>query len=159
MSNSFVTPNGLETTRLLCPWDFPGKNTEGGCHFLFQGIFPDQGSNHVSALARKFFITEPPGSPHKNDCSIAKSRLTLCDPIACSRPGFLVFHYLLEFAQVCVHWIGGAIQPSHLLPFSSSFAFSLSQHQGLLQWVSCSHQVAKILELQLQYESFQTDFF
>ena len=54
--------------------------------------------------------------------------------------GFLVPHYLLEFAQVHVCWIGDAIQPSHHL--SSSSAFNVSQHQGLFQWVSCLHQVA-----------------
>ena len=47
-------PNRLQPTRLLCPWDFPGKNTGVGCHFLLQGIFPTQGSNpclHVSCIA------------------------------------------------------------------------------------------------------------
>ena len=135
-------------TLLLPPTDWrpPGSSVHGisqartlkGVAISFsRGSSQTRDQTHVSALARKFFITEPPGSPHKNDCSIAKSRLTLCDPIDCGRPGLLVFHYLLEFAQVRVHWIGDAIQPSHPLPFSSSFAFSLSQHQGLLQWVSC----------------------
>ena len=39
MSDS-LRPHGLESTRLLCPWDFPGKNIRAGCHFLLQGIFP-----------------------------------------------------------------------------------------------------------------------
>ena len=52
-----------------------------------------------------------------------------------------------EFAQVHVHWIGDAIQPSHSLSPSSPSAFHLSQHQGLFQWVNCLHQVAKVLEL------------
>ena len=38
-------PHGLQTARLPCPWDFPSKNTGVRCHFLFQGIFPTQGSN------------------------------------------------------------------------------------------------------------------
>ena len=42
---TFLRPHGLQSTRLLCPWDFPGKNTGVGCHFLLQGIFPTQGSN------------------------------------------------------------------------------------------------------------------
>ena len=80
---------------------------------------------------------------------------TLCNPMDCSTPDFPVLHYLLEFAQTSVHWVGDAIQPSHpLLPLSP--AFNLSQHQGLFQWVSSSHQVAKVLELQLQ--SFQWIF-
>ena len=61
----------------------------------------------------------------------------------CSMPGLAVPHYLLEFAQVHVRWVSDAIQSSHLLPFSS-FAFNLSQHQGLFQGVGCSHQVAKV---------------
>ena len=66
---------------------------------------------------------------------------------------FPVLHYLPEFAQTHVRWLGDAIQPSRpLLPLSSP-ALSLSQHQDLFQWVGSSHQVAKVLELQLQ--SFQ----
>ena len=60
------------------------------------------------------------------------------------------------------HWVGDAIQPSHRLSSSSPPHFNLSQQQGLFQWVSSSHQVAKVLELQLQDQSFQwifrTDF-
>ena len=80
----------------------------------------------------------------------------------CSIPGFPVHHQLPELAQTHVHWVGDAIQPSHPLLSPSPPAFSLSQHQGLFQWVSSSHQVAKVLELQLQHQSFQwifrTDF-
>ena len=90
-------------------------------------------------------------------CSVAKSHPTLCNPMDCSTPGFSVFHYLLEFAQTHVHWVSDAIQPSHpLLPPLS--VFNLSQHQGLFQWVSSSHQVAKVLELQIQHQSFQWIF-
>ena len=60
-------------------------------------------------------------------------------------------HHLLEFAQTQVHWLGDAIQPSHPLSSPSSPAFSLFQHQSLFQWVGSSHQVAKVLELQLQH--------
>ena len=61
-------------------------------------------------------------------------------------------------AQTPVHWISGAIQPSHPLSSPSPPVFNLSQNQGLFQWVSSSHQVAKILELQLQHQSFQWIF-
>ena len=64
MSNSFVTPWTVAPPRLLCPWDFPGKNTGIGCHFLLQGFFLTQGSNqclHVSCIEGRFFTTEPPG--------------------------------------------------------------------------------------------------
>ena len=91
-------------------------------------------------------------------CSVAKSCLTLWDTIDCSMPGFLICHHLLEFAQVHGHCIGDAIQPSHSLWSPSSAAFNLSQHQGLFQWVSSSYQVAKVLELQLQHQSFKWIF-
>ena len=55
------------------------------------------------------------------------------------------------------NWINDAIQPSHPLSSPSPHAFNLSQHQGLL-WVSSSHKVAKVLELQLQHQSFQWIF-
>ena len=83
-------------------------------------------------------------------CLITKSCPNLCNSVDCRRPGFAVCHYLLEFAQVHVHWVGDAIQPSHPLPPSSPFAFNLSQYQGLSQWVGYSHQMTKVLELQLQ---------
>ena len=79
--------------------------------------------------------------------SVAKSCLTLCDPTDCSTPGFPVLHYQPEFAQTHVHWVDDAIQPSHPLLPPSPPAFNLSQHPSLFQWVSSSHQVAKVLEL------------
>ena len=91
-------------------------------------------------------------------CSVAKFCLTLCNSMDCSTPGFPVLHYLPEFAQIHVHWVSDTIQPFHPLPLSFSFAFNLSQHQSFFQWVGCSHQVAKILELQLQHQSFQWIF-
>ena len=76
--------------------------------------------------------------------------------------GSPVFHYLLEFVQIHVHWVDDAIQPSRPLLSPSPPTFYLSQHQGLFQWVRSSSQVAKVLELQLQRQSFQwifrTDF-
>ena len=79
--------------------------------------------------------------------------LTLCDPMVFSTPGFPVLHY-----QTHTHWVGDAIQPSQALSFPSPPAFSLSQHQGLFQWVGCSCQLAKILKRQLQHQSFQRIF-
>ena len=84
-------------------------------------------------------------------CSVAQSCLTLREPMDCSMPGLPVPHHLPEFAQVHAHCIGDAIQPSHpLMPYSPS-TLDLSQHQGLFQWVICSNQVTKILELQFQH--------
>ena len=65
--------------------------------------------------------------------SVAQSCPTLCDPMDCSMPGLPVHHQLLEFAQIHVHRIGDAIQPSHPLSSPSPPAFNLSQHQGLFQ--------------------------
>ena len=84
------------------------------------------------------------------------SHFRLCDPMDCSTPGFPVHHQHQEFTQTHVHWIN-VIQPSHPL-LSPSPAFNLSQHQGLLQLVSSSHQVANILGFQLQHQSFQWVF-
>ena len=79
---------------------------------------------------------------------------TLCDPMNHSTPGLPVHHQLPESTQTHVHWVSDAIQPFHPLS-SPSPAFNLSQHQGLFKWVSSSHQAAKVLEFQLQHQSFQ----
>ena len=71
------------------------------------------------------------------------SYLTLCDPINCSTPCSPVLHYLLEFAQTHVHWVGDAIQPSHPLLPPFPFAFSLSPHEGLFQWIGSSIRWSK----------------
>ena len=80
---------------------------------------------------------------------------TLCDPMNCSKPGLPVHHQLPEFTQTHVHRVGDAIQLSHPLSSPSPPASNPSQHQGLFQWVNSSHQVPKILEFQLQHQSFQ----
>ena len=89
---------------------------------------------------------------------VPKSCPTLCNPMDCSTPGFPLLHCLPEFAQTHVYWVGNAISPSHPLPPSSPFVFNLSQHQGLFQWVGSLHQVAKVLKLQFQHQSFQWIF-
>ena len=76
----------------------------------------------------------------------------------CSMSGFPVLHHLPELAQTHVHWVGDAIQPSCPLSPPSPPAFNLSQYQGLFQWVSPLYQVVKVLELQLQNQSFQWIF-
>ena len=87
--------------------------------------------------------------------SVAKSYPTLCDPVTGSMPGFPVLHNLPELAQTHVHWVSDAIQPSHSLSSPSPPALSLSQQQGLIQWVGPSHHGVKEFELQLQHQSFQ----
>ena len=87
--------------------------------------------------------------------SVTQACPALCDPMNHSTPGLPVHHQLLESMQSHVHWVGDAIQSSHPLSSPSPPAFNLSQHQGLFEWVSSSHQVAKVLEFQLQHLSFQ----
>ena len=90
--------------------------------------------------------------------SVAQSYPTLCNPMDCRMPGFPVHHPLPELAQTHVYQVDDTIQPS--LPLSSPFpsAFNVCQHQGLFQWVSSSYQVARVLEFQLQHQSFQLIF-
>ena len=85
--------------------------------------------------------------------SVAESCLTLCNRMDCNMTGFPGHHQLPELAQTHVYQVGDAIQPSHPLSSPSPPTLNLSQHQGLFQWVSSSHQVAKVLEFQLQRQS------
>ena len=87
--------------------------------------------------------------------SLAQSCPTLCNSMDCSTPGLHVHHHLPEFTQTHVHRVVDTIQPSHALSTPSPPALNLSQHQGPFKWVSSSHQVTKILEFQLQHQSFQ----
>ena len=87
--------------------------------------------------------------------SVAQLCQTLQDPMDCSKPGFPVHYQLPELTQIHVHGANDAIQPSHPLSSPSPPVLNLSQHQGLSQWVSSLHQVAKVLEFQLQHQSFQ----
>ena len=90
--------------------------------------------------------------------SVTQSCRTLCDPMDCSTPGFPVHHQLPELAQIHIHWASDVIQPSHPLLSPSPPTFNLSQLQESFQWVSSLHQVAKVLEFQLQHQSLQWIF-
>ena len=87
--------------------------------------------------------------------SVTQSCLTLHDPMNHRTPGLPVHHQLPEFTQTHVHRVNDVIQPSHPLSSPSPPAPNPSQHQGLFQWVNSSHEVAKVLEFQLQHQSFQ----
>ena len=87
--------------------------------------------------------------------SVTQLCLTLCDPMDCSMPGLPVHHQLPELTQTHIHRVSDAIQPSHPLSSPSPPTFNLSQHEGLFKWVSTSHELAKVLEFQLQHQSFQ----
>ena len=93
-------------------------------------------------------------------CSVQFSSVTqlcptLCDPMNHSTPGLPVHHQLLEFSQTHVHRVSDAIQPSHPLSSPSPPAPNPSQHRSLFQWVNSLHEVAKVLEFQLQHHSLQ----
>ena len=92
---------------------------------------------------------------HNHFSSVAQSCPTLFNPVNSSTPGLPVHHQLPESTQTHTHRVGDAIQPSHPLSSRSPPAPNPSQHQGLFQWVNFSHEVAKVLEFQLQHQSFQ----
>ena len=115
------------------------------------GNLPEPGMESKSpALQANSLPSEPP-----QFSSVAQSCLTLCNPMDCNTPGFPVHLKLLEPTQTHVYHIGDAIQPSHPLLSLSPPTFNLSQHRDLFQLVVSSHQVAKVLEFQLQHQSFQ----
>ena len=114
---------------------------------------PHPGINPASlmspALAGGFFTTS---APWEALSSVQFSRSVVLN---CSMPGLPVHHQLPEFTQTHVHQVGDAIQPSHPLSSPSPPARSPSQHQDRFQWINSSHKVAKVLEFQLQHQSFQ----
>ena len=91
-------------------------------------------------------------------CLVTELCPNLRDPIDCSIPGLSVPHHHLKFAQVHVHGFSDAIQSSHPLTPSSPSALNPSQHQGLFEWANCLPQMTKMLEFQLQHQSFQQVF-
>ena len=106
---------------------------------------------------RSYLTSSIPKYNRNITSSVGKLCPTLCNSMNCSSPGFPVPHYLPQFAQthllkLIAHWDSDATQPSHHLlpPFPP--ALNLTQHQGLFQWVSSFHQVAKVLQLQLQHQ-------
>ena len=100
-----------------------------GCPWLSSGYFK-QGlclTQHFSTIILAFLVVVQ---------SLTHIRVTLCDPVDCSTPGFPVLQHLPELAQTHVHWVGDAIQPSHPLASPSPPACNLSQHQGYFRWGS-----------------------
>ena len=142
-------PAGILQARILewvpfpSPEDLPHLGTE-----------PKSPASQADSLP-----SEPPGKPllwpSVQFSSVAQLSPTLCDPMNRSTPGLPVHHQLPEFTQTHVHRVGDAIQPSHPLSSPSLPAPNPSQHHGLFQWVNSSHEVAKVLEFQLQHQSFQ----
>ena len=156
------------TASPVCPWALAPNNLADPLHyfFVFQPFififkfFSFYFYSVCSVFLSFFFFNQT--SWAEQFSSVAQSCLTLCDPMDCSIPGFPVHHQFLELAQTHDHRVGDAIQPSLPLSSPSLPAFNLSHHQGLFQRVTSSNQVAKVLEFQLQHQSFQwifrTDF-
>ena len=142
---------------ILYTWDSPTFLQVVVNSFILIGLYLPWGENtqfinpfsciHLSSFQR--------GTSLVQFSSVAQSCRTLCDPINLNMPVFPVHHQLLESTQTNAHCVGDAIQPSHPLSSPSPPALNLSQHQGLFKWVSSSHQVAKILEFQLQHQALQ----
>ena len=145
-----LQPHGLQLSRFLCSWDFLGKHTGVGRHFLLQGIFPTQELNlcllhwqvdslqlrHLGSLRATWGLAKPISKLldriSQTVSSVTQSCQTLCYPMHCSMPGFPVHHQFPEPTQTHAHWVSDAIQPSHPLLSLSPPAFDLSQPQGLL---------------------------
>ena len=124
-------------------------------------LLPDFQSSNCSSFSYDHIIIATPFC-----ClSFTKSQPTLCDPMDRGTPGFPILPCFLEFAQIHVHWLSDALSLSLLLLPSSLFAFSLSQHQALFQWVGSLNQEAKALAEDRAsasasgFISFRTDWF
>ena len=165
------------THLILVPPGLAGK--EDKLSHLPTSLLLQENKVFIPYCSWKTESTLPPTPPSQSLChlqpdqalsvqfsSVTQSCLTLGDPMDCSTPGLHVHHQLLEFTQTHVHWVSDAIKPSHPLLNPSLPTFNLSQHQGLFQWVSFFHQVAKVLDfsispsnehsgLMLQHQSFQ----
>ena len=134
---SFISCIGRWVLYTRASWEAPFTTQS------FRKCLPSQGCLYLSKMLRE----------HQSSCcygsvifaqfsSVAQLCPILCYPMDCSMPGFPVHHQLPELVQTHVHWVGDAIQPSHPLSSPSPPAFNRSQHQGLFQRVSSSHQVA-----------------
>ena len=149
-----------DSLRSKVKWDYKGPDLIGR---VLQAKTPEgalsvltQWEEVMWGHSRKVVVWKPEREPSAQLC------LTFWNSMDCSTPGLPVHCQLPEFTQTHAHRVGDAIQPSHPLSSPSPSAFNHSQHQGLFKWVSSLHQVAKVLEFQLQHQSFQwifrTDF-
>ena len=141
-------------------WLLASKNTGplSPSHLFFFFFF--QKNREISLYTSYWLVCSVPPADDPQFSSVQFSSVTQScpthrDPMDHSTPGLPIHHQLPEFTQTHLHWVSDAIQPSHPLSSPSPLAFNLSQYQGLFHWVSSSHQVAKVLEFQLQHQSFQ----
>ena len=140
------SPEDIATHSSISAWRIPWTQEPG----MIQPT-GSQRVGHMSTHARHYIAC----FMFESESEVAQSCPTLCDPINHSTLGLPVHHQLPQFTQTHAHWISDAIQPSHPLSTPSPPAPNPSQHQGLFQWVNSSHEVARVLEFQLQHQSFQ----
>ena len=127
-------PMDCSFPRLLCPKDFPCKNTRVGCHFLLQGFFPTRNwtCNLLHWQVGSLPLNHLRSPCDIQYCSVTQLCLATCDPMDSSTPGLPVPHHLQKFARVHVHCIGDAIQPSHpLMPSFPSWMTASSWWRSL----------------------------
>ena len=160
-----ITPEkAIDPLTCLCAHPSPLSQVLGRAIFMAMPAHRDQ-NHHTTSVSVPMYLSLSqfseclsvfnPKEEKKYLLSLFSCKCpTLCTPVDCSQPGFPVLHYLPEFIQTLVHWVGDAIQPSHPLSPPSPPALNLSQHQGLFLWAGSLHQVAKVLQLQLQHQSF-----
>ena len=138
------------------PLQYSGLENSMDC--LVHGVTKSQrwlNDFHFIAICQRWVADEMRVCAGSQFSSVTQSCPTLCDLMNCSTPSFPVHHQLLEFTQTHVHRVGHAIQPSHPLLSPSPPAPNPSQNQGLFQWVNSLHEVAKLLEFQLQHQTIQ----
>ena len=127
-------------------------NTRVSNNFNFPGTVGNSWQNILDGIN---LIPKSFTSVHFSSVESFSHVRLLATPWIIARQASLVNHQLPESTQTHVHWVGNVIQPSHPLSSPSSPALNISQHQGLFQRVSSSHQVAKVSEFQVQHQSFQ----
>ena len=141
-----------DSSRLLCPWDFSGKNTGLNAISLFRGSSRLSNWTSVSCVSWREAWSHG-GKPHMVTISSVQFSLSVVSdslwPHESQHTRPPVHHQLPEFTQTHVHRVSDAIQPFHPLSSPSPPAPNPSQHQSLFQWVNSSHEVAKVLEFQL----------
>ena len=144
-------PHGTVSTRLLCQWNFPGKNMEWVVISYSRGSSAFRDRNIISCMScfGRWVLYHCATWEALDFVCCCCSVATLCNPmdqhirLPCPSPSPAVCSNSYTLHQWC--------HPVILSSDTSSSAVNLSQHQGLFQWFSCSHQMTKVLELQLQH--------
>ena len=147
----------IQKTKIMASGPISSLQIDGEtvADFIFGGSKITADGDCSREIKRRFLFGRKAMTNLVQFTSVSQSCPTLCDPMNCSMACLPVHHQLPESTQTHVHWVGDAVQPSPFLLSLSPPVLNLSEHQGLLNWVSSSHQVAKRLKFQLQQQSFQ----